>query len=190
MSQQALLRKIVPVLTANNIEYMLTGSIASSAQGEPRATHDIDLVVVLSPDAIAPLLAAFPAPDYFLSEDAIREALRLRSMFNLLSLKDGEKVDFWILTDDPFDRSRFARKRFETILDLPLHVSAPEDTILVKLRWSKLSGGSEKQLKDALRVYEVQSSALDHIYLNHWAGQLGVEELWQRIQDEGKPVTE
>ena len=160
---------------------MLTGSVVSSLQGEPRSTHDIDLVVALPPEAVRPLLEAFPPPDYFLSEDAIREALRQRSMFNLLCLTDGEKVDFWMLTGEPFDQSRFARKRVENALGIRFTVSAPEDTILAKLRWAKLSGGSEKQFTDALRVYEVQASQLDLGYLNRWARQLDVEDLWQRL---------
>lgn len=36
--------------------------------------------------------------------------------------------------------------------------------ILMKLRRSKMSGGSEKQFVDALRVYEVQHEKLDHVY--------------------------
>jgi hypothetical protein len=47
MSQQELLKQIVPVLTAAGIDYIVTGSIASSMQGEPRLTHDIDLVIVM-----------------------------------------------------------------------------------------------------------------------------------------------
>ena len=61
-----------------------------------------------------------------------------------------------MLTDEPFDRSRFARKRTETVHGLDLMVSSPEATILQKLKWSDLTGGSEKQLVDALRMYEVQ----------------------------------
>jgi hypothetical protein len=67
-------------------------------------------------------------------------------------------------------------------LGLRLQVSAPEDTILAKLRWAKLAGGSEKQFTDALRVYETQREKLDHGYLNHWAAQLGVESLWGQLQ--------
>jgi hypothetical protein len=167
---------------------MLTGSLASSAQGEPRATHDIDLVVVLPREAIAGLLAAFPSEEYYLSEAAVREAVARRSMFNLLSLSDGEKVDFWLLTDEPFDQSRFARKRAETILGMPLSVSTPEDTILVKLRWAQLAGGSEKQFTDALRVYELQASRLDQAYLDNWAAQLGVVAALQRLRAEARPV--
>ena len=41
MSQQELLKKVVLTLDQNDIDYMLTGSLVSSMQGEPRLTHDI-----------------------------------------------------------------------------------------------------------------------------------------------------
>ena len=105
-------------------------------------------------------------------------------MFNLVELASGDKVDFWILTDEPFDRSRFARRRIAEVLGLRFPISAPEDTILMKLRWAELSGGSQKQFIDALRVYEVQHGVLDLDYLNEWASRLGVESLWQRLRAE------
>ena len=184
------MRQVVAALTALKIDYMLTGSLASSAQGEPRSTHDIDLVVAMPLELVRPLAAAFPPPDFYLSEDAIRDAIRHRSMFNLLSLKDGEKVDFWILTDEPFNQTHFARKRVEPILGMPLNVSSPEDTMLSKLRWARLSGGSEKQFTDVLRVYEIQGAHLDLAYLNYWAEQLGVTDLWQQIQERAKLASE
>jgi len=181
VSQQQLLEKVVPILESLGIDYMVTGSIASSMQGEPRSTHDIDLVVQIPPQAIGHLLAAFPAPDFLLQEQSVRDALRNRSMFNLLSLADGEKVDFWILTGEPFDQARFGRRRTIRAGNIDLKVSAPEDTILAKLRWAKLSGGSEKQLRDALRVYEVQGATLDHEHLDRWARQLDVEDSWHKL---------
>jgi hypothetical protein len=68
-------------------------------------------------------------------------------MFNLLDTTEGDKVDFWLLTDDAFDASRFARKYEEDIFGFKMNVSAAEDTILSKPKWAKLSGGSEKQFK-------------------------------------------
>jgi hypothetical protein len=188
MSQQQLLERVVPVLDSLGIAYMITGSVASSIQGEPRSTHDIDLVVQIPTDAIANLLSEFPLPDFLLQDNAVREAVEKKSMFNLLSLTDGEKVDFWQLTDDPFDLSRFARRQSLAIGKLNVHVSAPEDTILAKLRWSKLSGGSDKQLKDAMHVYEVQGANLDRDYLDHWAKQLGVEDAWRDIVAAAKMI--
>jgi hypothetical protein len=188
MSQQELLRRIIQILDGLEIAYMVTGSVTSSLQGEPRSTHDLDLVVDLTESAADRLLVALPPSDFYVSEPAIREALARRTTFNLVDLAGGDKVDFWILTDEPFDRSRFSRKRIVEALGLRFPVSAPEDTILMKLRWAKLSGGSQKQFTDALRVYEVQHGILDLDYLNEWASRLGVESLWQQLRDEATPL--
>ncbi|MBD3672180.1 MAG: hypothetical protein HUJ26_01525 [Planctomycetaceae bacterium] len=42
MSQSELLKVVVETLQKLEVPYMITGSLASSAQGEPRSTHDID----------------------------------------------------------------------------------------------------------------------------------------------------
>src|SRR5262249_50334905 len=150
--------------------------------------HDIDLVVAMPASAAKDLVKAFPPPDYYLTEEAILDGIRGRSMFNLLALSQGDKVDFWILKDEPLDQSRFARKRQVNVLGIPLNISAPEDTILAKLWWIQEAGGSEKQFTDALRVYEVQRGKLDHDYLNHWATLLGVASLWERLKAAAEPV--
>jgi hypothetical protein len=188
MSQPELLIHVVRALEAAGIEYMATGSIVSSLQGEPRATHDIDLVVSLPAAAIRPLLAAFPGPDFHLDAESLREAVQRGDMFSLLDLAGGDKVDFWLLTEEPFDRSRFARRRPQRFQGVTLQVSSPEDTILQKLRWAQLSGGSEKQSGDALRVYEVQFELLDQGYLDDWAARLGVDELLARLRLEAEPA--
>lgn len=184
MSQQELLKKVIQTLDHVGIDYMVTGSMASSLQGEPRSTHDIDLVVNLHKSAIQPLLNAFPEPDYYLDEESIIEAIDHNFMFNLIDVNSGDKVDFWMLTDDPFDRSRFGRKYSEEILGIQIHISTPEDTILAKLKWANLSGGSEKQFTDALRIYEVQFVVLDRDYLEFWAEKLRLKALLDRLKDE------
>lgn len=175
MSQQELLAKVVGVLNALRIEFMLTGSVASGLQGEPRSTHDIDLVVALPAPAADRLVEAFPPPDYYLDRQSVLSAIEHRSMFNLLDVNEGHKVDFWIHTSQPFDQSRFSRKYQDELFGLTVHVPAPEDTILMKLRWGKDCGGSEKQFTDALRVYEVQFGTLDQAYLDRWARDLQIE---------------
>ena len=66
-------------------------------------------------------------------------------------------------------------------------ISSPEDTILMKLRWAKMSGGSEKQFIDAVRVYEVQYANLDHEYLREWTLKLGVDNEMERLRQEARP---
>jgi hypothetical protein len=186
MPQQELLRRVVDVLQRAGVRYMLTGSLVSSLQGEPRATHDIDLIVQIDIVSVGPLLLAFPPPDYYLDEMAVREAIARRDMFNLLEITSGDKVDFWMLTNDPFDIERFGRRFVQRVAGADLYVSRPEDTILQKLRWAEMSGGSEKQSRDALRVFEVQHDAVDIPYIDRWAAALGIEHLWQKLRAEAK----
>ena len=71
MSQQELLRKVVETLDQLDIDYMMTGSVASSLQGEPRSTHDIDVVVAIQETAVADLVGAFPPPRYYLDVEPL-----------------------------------------------------------------------------------------------------------------------
>ncbi len=52
MLQPQLLIKVIDLLDEYHIEYMVTGSIVSSIQGEPRATHDVDIVVNINVNSI------------------------------------------------------------------------------------------------------------------------------------------
>lgn len=188
MSQQELLKLTVETLDGAGIEYMLTGSVVSSLQGEPRSTHDIDIVVAIKRPAAKKLADAFPTPRYHLTKESILDAISHTSMFNLLDTNTGDKVDFWILTDEPFDLSRFKRRCTEEVLGIKLAVSSPEDTILMKLSWAKRSGGSEKQFSDALHVYEVQSAKLDMEYLRRWAKTIGIESLLKQLEEKAEQL--
>ena len=134
------------------------------------------------------LINAFPSPAYYLTEKSILEAIEFKNMFNLLEAEHGGKVDFWILTEEPFDRSRFSRRNIEEINELKIQVSSAEDTILAKLNWAELSGGSEKQFGDALRVYEVQYQEFDYDYLESWVKKLNLEKIWKRLKKEAEVI--
>lgn len=60
-----------------------------------------------------------------------------------LDTEEGDKIDFWLLTDDAFDQERSARCVSVPFAGGSIRVSTPEDTILMKLRWAADSGGSD-----------------------------------------------
>ena len=83
---------------------MLTGSLASSLQGEPRATHDMDLVVAIraAPGEVARTSqSAFAQPQFYLDEQAILSAIDSASMFNMIEYEvqygvlDQSYLDAW-----------------------------------------------------------------------------------------------
>jgi hypothetical protein len=57
---------------------------------------------------------------------------------------------------------------------------SPEDAILSKLEWAKSSGDSERQIRDAANVLEM-NPGLDRWYVEQWTAALGVDELWRRM---------
>jgi hypothetical protein len=199
MSQPELLKQVVDVLTSAGVDYMLTGSWASSLFGEPRTTHDIDLVVDLRSGDVAALAKVFAEPEFYFDGESARRALQERSNFNIIQPSTGDKVDFWMLGDHPFDQSRFGRRINRNLLGRDVWITTPEDTILQKRRWANQLGGSLKQYTDALRVYEVQRAVpgnaeqpdgnrneggLDERYLDTWTRALAVESELRRIRAE------
>lgn len=188
MSQPELLKQVITTLEEIGIDYMITGSIVSSLQGEPRSTHDIDCVITLGKPAVNKFVKAFAKSEFYLDHDAIIDAIEHHGSFNLIDTKEGDKVDFWLLTNDEFDMSRFSRRYTENVMGIKMYVSSPEDTILMKLKWALLSGGSEKQFIDALRVYEVQFENLDQEYMEFWIKKLALQSLWQRLKEERQAV--
>lgn len=106
-----LLAQVVQTFERLRIPYLVTGSVASMAYGEPRLTNDIDVVAGIRETDISGLVAAFPVQEFYLSDDAIRDAIRREGQFNIIHPGSGLKVDVMVRRDTPFDRSRFARAR-------------------------------------------------------------------------------
>ena len=74
------------------VGWVVGGSVASSMQGLPRATQDIDLVADLQPEHAAPLARAL-REDFYADVDAIGDAIRRRGSFNVIHLDSMTKVD-------------------------------------------------------------------------------------------------
>jgi hypothetical protein len=183
VEQDELLGRVVRILEEQEITYLLVGSLASGVYGEPRLTHDIDVVLELRPDQVAQLCAAFPAPDYYVSEKAACEAVAGGSQFNVIHPASGNKIDFMIARQDAWGRSQINRRRLEQILPgQPGYTAAPEDVIIGKL-WYYREGGSEKHLRDVAAMLQVSGEEIDKEYINHWAQQLDLTEQWQAVLD-------
>jgi len=166
---------------------MLTGSIVSSLQGVPRSTHDIDIVILIRSNQVQDFVRDFPREAFYVDEQSVYEAIEKLDMFQIIDIASGMKIDFWLLTDSSFDRSRFSRRCSVDFMEIELVVSSPEDTILAKLQWAKRMGGSEKQFLDALGVFELQGATLNIKYLERWAEKLDLVDLWRRLVESAEP---
>lgn len=162
---------------------MITGAWSAIFYGRPRASHDIDFVVELNKDDLGRVREAFDQlpEDFLVPTDSILEAIELKSMFQVLHLPTMLKLDFWLLTDDEFDKLRFKRRKKVEISGQKMEMAGPEDTIIQKLRWYN-EGRIEKHLVDAAFVYQIQKKSLDGKYLRSWVKKLGVEKYFRQLE--------
>lgn len=182
MGPYELLQKIIEALDGLHIPYLVTGSVAAMAYGEPRLTNDIDIVAAVKEQHIPALLAAFPADEYYISDEMIREAIQYQGQFNIIHPASGLKVDIIIRSDSPFDASRFRRtRRIQPAETYEADFASPEDVIIKKMEFYK-EGGSEKHLRDIAGILKVSGHEVDTRYIEEWAERIGLMEIWRAVR--------
>ena len=161
------------------IPYRVVGSLASMAFGEPRFTNDIDIAAELTVHHLADLCRSFPAPEYYLSEPAARDAIRRKAQFNIIHPASGLKVDIFIPKDSEFSRTESRRAiRITSEGEYSALFGSPEDIILNKLIYFR-EGGSQKHLRDIAGMMKLLQQKLDRDYIDSWSLKLGVSNEWQ-----------
>jgi hypothetical protein len=175
------LRAIIDRLAETEIPYMLVGSVAALAHGRSRATQDFDLVIDVDAARLRALVASLPAARFYVSEEAALDALQRQTMFNVIDLETGWKIDLVPRKRRPFSGVEFSRRQKLELLGLRVFVASVEDTIIAKLEWSKLGGGSSRQLEDVRELVSLAGDRLDHAYVRRWVADLGLEAEWEAI---------
>ena len=165
-------------LDGADIAYMVTGSMALAAYSTPRMTRDLDFVIEVGPEDSNRLASLFEH-DCYVDRDAVREAIRNQSIFNIIHNKWILKADFVIRKDEPYRLKEFDRRRCIKIHGQQIAFVSPEDLILSKLCWARMSP-SELQERDVADLLATVMD-LDREYLVAWATQLEVADDLERL---------
>jgi len=175
--------RVAEVLDALGVEYLVGGSVAASLTGVSRTTLDVDMVVRLEEGRVDALVDRL-GEDFHADPESLRRAVRMRSSANLIHFESGMKIDLFVAHDQQIDQEQMRRKRRLRVATNPdryLFVSAPEDTIVQKLRWYRMGGeASDRQWGDILGVLRINRGELDMDYLLRAAEWLGVSDLLER----------
>lgn len=181
MEQSDLLKLAIKHLRRLNVSYAIVGSFASSVWGESRLTQDIDIVVDLKPQHVAPICDAFPDPEFYVSRVAAQEAVARSGQFNVIHPSSGNKIDFMVAGHTDWVVAQLNRsKRVDLFPDQDAQVAAPEDVILGKLIYYR-DGGSEKHLRDITGMLRFSGEIIDRAYVGQFAERLGVADMWQAV---------
>lgn len=180
MSPGDTLRRICAHLEKAGIPYMVAGSVASGYHGEIRMTRHIDIVIAPDRTTLTTFVRALPEAEYYADLDSALDALVRASMFNVIDMTTGWKIDLVIKKRRAFSEAEFERRIAGEVFGVPVSLATAEDTVIAKLEWAA-QGGSEQQLRDVAVILDVRPG-LDRAYIERWISSLGLDALWQRVR--------
>ena len=168
--ENAVTLEVASILENAGIGYMLTGSVALNFYANPRMTRDIDFVGEVVFKDIARISTLFPADQFYVSEEAVKEAVLHQSSFNVLHLGSFIKIDIMIRKREDYRLVEFGRRQKIDLEGTPIWIVSKEDLALSKLHWAKDSG-STRQLND---VRNLLATGCDMDYIIKWAQKLNL----------------
>lgn len=175
-------RRALLALNASGIPYALSGSLASNFYAIARSTKDADFVVETDSASLTRLFNSLG--DQFDTDRQLSFEMVTHTTRYVLDHRDTAfKIELFLVSDDPFDRSRFARRRLDSYEGVPVWVMTPEDVVVQKLRWLKLSR-NPKHREDVRRVLAYSGEGLDVAYISRWADVHDTRAMLEEIRAE------
>lgn len=158
---RALYAQLVFLLDSTQTPYCIVGGLATGVLGEPRLTHDVDVIISVTETTLEPLLRAAKDLGFSFSPATVKNDLATRGTFRL---GFGQSWADVIAASTDLERSAFTRVKRYPVLGIEANYPSPEDFILLKL-----IPGRPKDLLDVESVITRHADRLDRRYLEQWA---------------------
>ena len=170
------------------IAWMLTGSFASNYYGAPRSTQDIDLVIAATPQQIRTFIGQLSENEYYFDLETAVEAAQRHSLFNIIDIATGWKIDLIFQKPGDFHHQAFQRRTRAELEGIPVFVATAEDVIIAKLEWAKTTESSQ-QITDIARILQVRREQLDQRHIEKWVTALELATGWKAaLSQAGMPL--
>ena len=181
MQEVNLYRLFTDRLNKTRIPYAVTGSVASITYGEPRMTHDIDIVLEVAIDRAEEFIDLFPSEEFYRPPVEVLKTEILRSSrghCNIIHLETGFKADIYFPGTNPFQNWAIANARTFNFHDSRISVAPPEYVIVKKLEFYK-EGLEQKHIKDIKAIVLNSKELIDFTLLEKYISQFGLQEEWE-----------
>jgi len=171
------LAAIIDSLRNVRAPYMMIGAWALAVWGRPRATMDLDFLVMVDDKGLERLgeqliQEGFSLDETWLDWNPLLKGSQLRMQYH-------DVIVDLMRPRDVHDNQAFERRKRKRLAGRYCWVVAPEDFILQKLKV-----GRPRDFEDVLSALERSRKALDFKYLKQWAARLGVVAELDYLLDE------
>lgn len=180
------LREVLDALEETSVTYVVGGAVAVWGWGEARTTRDFDVVVDLPVERMAEFSRALEARGMLVPVEVILDLYISPAdlPINAIHMPTGYKLEVFLLR--PEDALRASALQRRLLVDFgpgigEAYVHSPEDLILYKLQYYRLSGQT-KHIRDiGSIVATVGDDSLEQDYLWQWIDRLELTEIWMEI---------
>jgi len=161
--------------------YMVTGSVASIVYGEPRLTHDIDIVITIPVSLIEKFQHSFPKDEFYFPPVEVlkNEILRdNRGHCNIIHNSSGFKADIYFAGNNDFQHWALENVRNIDFRGEAMLIAPVEYVITKKLEFYK-EGKAQKHIKDIKSMLENSREIINFDLLNKFITKFGLVEEWK-----------
>jgi hypothetical protein len=169
-------------LTSTSVPYCVIGALALGIWGTPRATYDMDLLILAQRSNPEPFLGLLQTAGFSINESWHQANPMAREV--VLRLLHPTVPHFpvdLVFSPGPFERTVLDRRRAVDLHGLTIWMISPEDLVLMKLR-----AGRPRDFDDVIGIIKNPRLQLDLTYLWNWADRLALQgELHYVLQAAG-----
>jgi hypothetical protein len=171
------------ILNQNKFRYFITGSVAAIVYGDPRLTHDIDLVINLNTGEIEKFIQAFPEQQFYCPPvDVIRTELHRssRGHFNLIHHETGFKADIYLVGEEELQSWAMENSKEIEFEGSIIFIAPPEYVIIKKLEFYQ-EGKAQKHIADINSILANSKQLIDFGFLNKAIDEKSLSECWNEV---------
>lgn len=163
-----LLNRICQALEAENLLYMVSGSIALNTYTVPRMTRDIDIVIELHKADIDRFCKIFET-GFYIDTLTVKEEVERHGMFNVIDFETGYKIDFIVRKNSEYRQLEFLRRIRTDVYGFDVWIVSIEDLIISKIAWIQ-ELQSDRQIDDIQNL--LKNPTVDKEYIKKWCEKL------------------
>jgi len=163
------------------VPYIVTGSVASIIYGEPRITHDVDIVITMPLNIIDKFQKLFPIEEFYCPPFEILKIEILkenRGHCNIIHHQSGFKADIYFAGSSSFQKWALENAKVINFHNSKFSIAPVEYVIINKLIFYK-EGQASKHINDINAILLNSNEIIDFKLLKNYIIQFGLNKEWE-----------